>query len=102
MYPDVVKKSAEQRLWIKEKNTFYGPYDWAWEFGMPWRMADWQPVTANPFELLEQGMRVLEKDPTHRMKIDRYNRFFERVRDYYLSDKDQKILSSIETRIWVE
>ena len=102
MYPKIVKKCAEERLWIKDKNTFYGAYDWAWEFGISWRMADWEPVTANPFDLLEQGMRVLEKDPTNKRKIDRYNRFFERVRDYYLAGKDEKMLRSIETGIWVE
>jgi len=102
MYPQIVKKCAQERLWIKERNTFHGPYDWAKEFGISWRMADWQPVTANPFELLEKGMRVLEKDPTNQKKIDKYNSFFERVRDYYLAGKDEKIIQSIDGRLWVE
>lgn len=92
---------AEQRLWIKQYRTFMGPYDWAWEYGVSYHMADWNPVTANPFQLLEEGMRVLEQDPGNERMLARYNRFFERVRDYYLAGKDEKMLKSIETGIWV-
>src|SRR5690606_4860903 len=102
MYPEVVKRCAEERLWIKQYQTFYGPYDWAWEYGISFRMVGWQPVTANPFQLLEEGMRVIEKDPTNQRQIDRYNHFFARVRDYYLAGKDEKMLKSLETGIWVE
>lgn len=102
MYPDLVKKCAEERLWIKQYKTFYGPYDWAWEYGVSYRSLDWEAVTANPFQLLEEGMRIIEQDPTNERKIARYNRFFERVRDYYLAGKDEKVLKSIETGIWVE
>lgn len=64
-------------------------------------MVGWQAVTANPFHLLEEGVRVIEKDPSNQRQIDRYNQFFERVRDYYLAGKDEKILKSIETGLWV-
>ena len=101
MYPEVVKKCAEERLWIKEQSTFYGPYDWAWQYGLPFRMNGWEPITASPFQLLDEGMRVLEKNSGNERLLVRYNRFFERVKEYYLSNKDEKILQSIETGLWV-
>lgn len=101
-YLPVLQKCVSEKLWIRQNRIYYGPYDWAYNFGTAWSLEDLSERVADPYVLLEQGRKILEANPdSERLRL-RYDHFHTRVTEYYRSDKDARLLESIRTGRWVK
>ena len=96
-YEVFLLKCIEERLWIRQQRRWWGAYDWAWEFGVSWVGFNYAPTLGDPFGLITEA-RMNDLSPDQLTAVDRFEI---RVRDYYASGKDEKLLKTMETRVWV-
>lgn len=92
----VLKSCVADRMWIRTNGRWYGPYDWAWRYGVSYFGRNWQPTVADPYELINKAKaRTLTETQAAALE-----KFQKRVDDYYNLGKDQLLLKSIETGLW--
>ena len=96
-YEPFLRKCVAEKLWIKEMRQWWGPYDWAWKFSVVYLGADYVPQLGNPYELIAEA-RAKDLTPSQAQAVDRFEA---RVNEYYSSGKDQKLIQTIEGRVWV-
>lgn len=99
-YHPVLIKCIEQKLWMSHGKNYFGPYDWAFWYGKTGFGEKIEIKTADPYQLLKDGLDVLKKKPNNPKLRKRYEDMLRRVLDYYQEDKDKKLLLVMKTGKW--
>ncbi len=96
-YESFLRKCIVEKLWIKEKRIWWGPYDWAWRYAVVHMGNQYAPVLGNPYQMIADARAKKLTDE----QIAALDRFESRVNAYYAEGKDEKLLKTMDTRLWV-
>lgn len=119
--PELLHRCIAERLWVRQQRRWRAPWHWAEKFGHVFQGINWEPIVADPYQLITQAREDIaagkpidipnlkfrqmsdpntpDSIPTDQVLLA-IDKFEARVNAYYAADWDARLLRVLERGIW--